>query len=300
MLLLVGCNQLYGLDETIGPEPPVPVDSDKDGVADEDDNCVLVSNVDQANDDGDTFGDACDPCVKGPQSGIDDDSDGIDDLCDACPLGSNHNEDTDSFLDGCDNCPGVTNEDQADIDLDGVGEACDHSTAIDRRTFFEAFAPPDPMWNSGFAMWQSTGEGYGPSTIPAIGGGAWHPHAKLGGGAWQVTTLIQLPTNPPNGATIGMTLLRDAGTNAGLDCTVYYMNGQWLEVQSDTVITVTNPLPITMMSEQVDMFTTRPLCLIGTQKLTRSTSPAPAPGYYPLLFADNCLPEYLNIDVVQP
>ena len=37
------------------------VDTDGDGVSDDDDNCPLVSNPDQTDTDGDGFGDACEP-----------------------------------------------------------------------------------------------------------------------------------------------------------------------------------------------------------------------------------------------
>ncbi len=35
------------------------------------------------------------------------------------------NSDTDDIPDGCDNCPGADNDDQADADSDGIGDACD-------------------------------------------------------------------------------------------------------------------------------------------------------------------------------
>ena len=58
------------------PEAPKPTDTpevkdhDKDGVPDEEDNCAYDENADQANTDGDEYGDACDK---------DDDNDGVDD-----------------------------------------------------------------------------------------------------------------------------------------------------------------------------------------------------------------------------
>lgn len=71
-------------------------DDDDDGVLDVDDNCPLVANADQADNDGDGEGDLCD---------LDDDNDGI--------------------LDVDDNCPFTANADQADFDGDGIGDLCD-------------------------------------------------------------------------------------------------------------------------------------------------------------------------------
>jgi hypothetical protein len=70
-------------------------DGDADGIPDEGDNCVSVSNADQADVNGNGKGDACD----------DFDRDGI--------------------LNSADNCPLAPNHIQEDADGDGVGDACD-------------------------------------------------------------------------------------------------------------------------------------------------------------------------------
>lgn len=71
-------------------------DDDNDGILDVDDNCPLIANANQADNDGDGEGDVCDP---------DDDNDGI--------------------LDVDDNCPFVANANQTDDDNDGIGNVCD-------------------------------------------------------------------------------------------------------------------------------------------------------------------------------
>lgn len=76
-----------------------PPDVDNDGVPDSVDNCLAISNADQANNDGDTLGDVCDP---------DDDNDGV--------------------MDGIDNCPVTSNPNQSDFDRDGIGDICDPRT----------------------------------------------------------------------------------------------------------------------------------------------------------------------------
>jgi len=63
------------------------LDTDGDGIPDTTDNCVDTANPDQANEDGDAFGDACDPCPpfadQVPVADADDD--GVADACDPFP-----------------------------------------------------------------------------------------------------------------------------------------------------------------------------------------------------------------------
>ena len=140
---------LFNFNGTIYDFEP---DSDGDGIPNGSDNCPLVANPDQANNDGDAEGDACD---------ADDDNDGVNDDVDNCPLTPNANQanndgdgqgdvcdaddDNDGVNDGADNCPTVANPNQEDFDLDGIGDACDTPSA-----------PPttkDQCKNNGWQNW---------------------------------------------------------------------------------------------------------------------------------------------------
>ena len=115
-------------------------DTDGDGVRDDaPDNCLAVSNPDQADDDGDEVGNACEPpAIDTDQDGHldkndncddrpnllqgDEDSDGIGDACDA---DSTVDGDGDGVRDPVDVCAELSDADQADTDRDGHGDACD-------------------------------------------------------------------------------------------------------------------------------------------------------------------------------
>lgn len=112
------------------------VDTDGDGIPDDQDNCPEVPNPLQIDSVGDGVGDACRPA-----SGDDSDGDGVPDDEDNCPDVSNPSQmdtDGDGVGDACDpdidgdgvdndddNCPMIPNPDQADRDDDGVGDVCD-------------------------------------------------------------------------------------------------------------------------------------------------------------------------------
>jgi hypothetical protein len=130
---------------------PEPGDMDGDEVRDEFDNCPTIKNGSQVDTDGDRQGDACDP---------DDDNDGVNDLgpdgsrLDNCRVIPNSDQtpgpdprfgaacppvddDGDGVLREDDNCerPGtslVANPDQADLDGDDRGDACDADLDGDR------------------------------------------------------------------------------------------------------------------------------------------------------------------------
>ncbi|MGK0359314.1 MAG: hypothetical protein ACI9U2_001616, partial [Bradymonadia bacterium] len=116
-------------------------DADGDGFDDDVDNCLDAPNPDQTDTDADGLGDACDNCpADGPATQLDFDDDGAGDLCDADDDNDavldvdepgqgtdpfDPDTDDDGAGDGADNCPIDANADQADLDADGLGDACD-------------------------------------------------------------------------------------------------------------------------------------------------------------------------------
>jgi hypothetical protein len=83
--------------------PVAALDSDSDGIPDDQDNCPAVYNPGQEDSDSDGIGDACDPC----------------------PYDSFNDLDGDGICGDVDNCPWVYNRPQDDSDQDGLGDACE-------------------------------------------------------------------------------------------------------------------------------------------------------------------------------
>ena len=101
-----------------------PVDTDGDGIIDENDNCPLNSNPEQEDSDSDSIGNVCDNCpnASNPDQ-ADADADGSGDVCDACT-----DTDGDDYGDPgyetntCDedNCPDVSNPEQAAVERGNI------------------------------------------------------------------------------------------------------------------------------------------------------------------------------------
>ena len=116
-------------------------DSDGDGVTDVSDNCLSVSNPDQAEKRLEGFPSEEDNSVRITAP------DGIGDACDTCPDLTNPNQtdtDGDGVGDACDNCPNLMNQSQLDSDGDGIGDACDNCPVTENADQAECAAEIDP------------------------------------------------------------------------------------------------------------------------------------------------------------
>lgn len=140
--LVISHEQQSGLDSIpSGPNEYEDVggnDQDLDGVLDLHDNCQRIFNPQQADDDRDGLGTACDPDEDGDgihgeidncrfmvnPNQIDTDGDGQGDACDT-------DDDGDEIADYLDNCPTAQNPNQEDRDGNGIGDACDQEEDTD-------------------------------------------------------------------------------------------------------------------------------------------------------------------------
>ncbi|MFO0748402.1 MAG: MopE-related protein [Myxococcota bacterium] len=136
-----GCAQAaVDCDDTNAP------DGDHDNRCGVSDNCPAVANADQANQDGDAFGDACDTCTDAdgdgfgrsglPLTGCAGSTSEVD-CNDTAQNAQDGDHDNVCFTGGravctggnranCDdNCPNALNVDQADLDGDLLGDVCD-------------------------------------------------------------------------------------------------------------------------------------------------------------------------------
>ncbi|MCA1818557.1 MAG: thrombospondin type 3 repeat-containing protein [Halobacteriales archaeon] len=105
-------------------------DVDLDGIPDDADNCPSIANAVQSDLDHDGFGDACqdDPAAPEPVA------------ITRAREAQRHDLDTDfdGIMDAADNCAGVANVDQSDVDGDDVGDQCDQDADGDGVPNFDA------------------------------------------------------------------------------------------------------------------------------------------------------------------
>jgi len=105
-------------------------DNDEDGILNEVDNCINISNPDQLDTDGDTIGDVCDNCLTLSNPNQEDcNNNNIGDICEPFI-----DTDCDGIYDSEDNCPGISNPFQIDQNNNNIGDACEDFTKIGINT----------------------------------------------------------------------------------------------------------------------------------------------------------------------
>lgn len=143
-------------------------DLDADGKRGVDDNCPKLPNADQLDTDADGVGNTCDNCpfLYNPLQ-EDTNGDGIGDLCFADPDNDGvPDDDGDGTADPCragnrtlcdDNCPGLINPTQSDVDGDATGDVCDPDVDNDTVTNALDNCPRVPNLNQHDADFDGTG-----------------------------------------------------------------------------------------------------------------------------------------------
>ena len=139
--------QKSGFLTKIGPAAgpyPGPPNTDGDSIDDHTDNCISATNENQADSDGDGFGNACDRCPATYSYDFNADADG------------------DADGDMCDNCTFAANATQTDSDADGVGDACDLGAPTHARgkVTFDL-----PTQNGVYNVFLANGDGSGRTNI---------------------------------------------------------------------------------------------------------------------------------------
>lgn len=173
--LIATCDEAFGGDGSA--DGCKQFDHDGDGHLGAEDNCPYVANEDQANLDGDAFGDACDDDIDGdgftqdqeaegesdPRNATsvpsDSDGDGVYDNRDAFPDDANETADADNdgVGDNADACDGF--DDSQDLDEDGIPDGCDDDLDGDGfSNLNETDQGTDPGNATSFPMFDADGD----------------------------------------------------------------------------------------------------------------------------------------------
>lgn len=202
LVLVLGCNQVYGLDAT-REKPPDPPDPDGDSVYG-DDNCPFVANSEQEDSDDDGVGNACDLCPDnfGP---------------------TNHDEDGDLRGDLCDRCPSTPDFDDDTVDNDGVPNACDAQIGIrSQQMIFDSFETFDEArWQPLGGAWHSLGDSIAMIEPPQVDDQGLRSDVELDGFFWTVHVGIFAPRQYRDGDGVGIRMIDGTGklvVRCGIEC----------------------------------------------------------------------------------
>ncbi|MEE2758041.1 MAG: thrombospondin type 3 repeat-containing protein [Myxococcota bacterium] len=112
-------------DIDLCPDVPDPDqrDRDGDGLGDACDGCLLGGGSDPDRDGVCDVSDNC-PRFRNPDQ-LDTDADGLGDVCDLCPNDGDNDLDEDGLCGDLDVCPSIPDPAQDDADGDGIGDRCD-------------------------------------------------------------------------------------------------------------------------------------------------------------------------------